>query len=81
MCPTDTTPDPRDMLRIPESQEIPEVTPDGGHPPRRTRRPDIAHRPELPEHPELMAADVEDEEADPVVDTGPGIADGPARTG
>lgn len=38
--------------------------------------PDIRHRPELPEHPERMAADIEDEEADPVIDTGPGIADG-----
>ena len=24
-----------------------------------------------------MAADIEDEDADPVIDTGPGIADGP----
>ena len=80
MCPTDTTPDPRDMLRIPESQEIPEPTPDGGHHPHQsTRRPDIARRPQLPDHPEIMAADVEDEEADPVLDSGPGIADGPER--
>ena len=38
--------------------------------------PDIAHRPGLPVHPEQMAADMEDEEEDPVVDSGPGIADG-----
>ena len=38
--------------------------------------PDIAHRPGLPEHPAMTAADIEDEEADPVVDDGPGIADG-----
>lgn len=37
----------------------------------------IAGRPALPDHPERMAADIEDEEADPVIDTGPGIADGP----
>ena len=37
--------------------------------------PDIAHRPSLPLHPEQMAADIEDEEADPVIDSGPGIAD------
>ncbi|HSH91268.1 MAG TPA: hypothetical protein VK996_14875 [Ramlibacter sp.] len=37
---------------------------------------DISRRPALPEHPERMAADIEDEEADPVIDTGPGIADG-----
>ena len=74
MCPTDTTPDPRDMLRIPESQEIPQPKPgkhEGSGAP-----PDIAHRPGLPEHPEIMAADIEDEDADPVVDQGPGIADG-----
>jgi hypothetical protein len=80
MCPTDTTPDPRDMQRMPESQEIPEPTPDAaGHAPREPGKPDIAHRPQLPDRPEIMAADIEDEEADPVVDQGPGIADGPER--
>lgn len=39
--------------------------------------PDIAHRPALPDHPHLMTADIEDEEADPVVDTGPGIDERP----
>jgi hypothetical protein len=38
---------------------------------------DISRRPSLPDHPERMAADIEDEESDPVIDTGPGIADGP----
>ena len=38
---------------------------------------DISRRPALPDHPERTAADIEDEEADPVIDTGPGIADGP----
>ena len=70
MVPTDTTPDPRDMERLPSSQEIPQAPRASGGP------PDIAHRPGLPEHPERMAADIEDEEDDPVVDTGPGIADG-----
>ena len=76
MCPTDSTPDPRDMERLPASQEIPtgpRARAGKGEP------PDIAHRPVLPDHPELMAADIEDEEADPVVDSGPGIADGVAR--
>jgi len=36
----------------------------------------MTERPALPDHPERMAADIEDEEADPVTDTGPGIADG-----
>ena len=77
MCPTDTTPDPRDMQRAPESQQIQQRGPKaerGGD-----RTPDIAHRPGLPEHPERMAADIEDEEADPVVDEGPGITDGRMR--
>jgi hypothetical protein len=38
--------------------------------------PDMRDRPALPEHPQPMAADVEDEEADPVVDAGPDIDDG-----
>ena len=38
---------------------------------------DISRRPALPDHPERTAADIEDEDADPVIDTGPGIADGP----
>ena len=40
---------------------------------------DISRRPPLPDHTERMAADIEDEEADPVIDTGPGIADGPRK--
>ncbi len=35
--------------------------------------PDIAHRPSLPTHTERMAVDIEDEDADPVIDSGPGI--------
>jgi hypothetical protein len=61
MCPTDTTPDPRDMERSPESQAIPQAPRASGQP------PDIAHRPGLPEHPERMAADFEDEDRDPAV--------------
>jgi hypothetical protein len=75
--PTDTTPDPRDMERLPESQAIPEPVPGG--PRVKSKAPDIAQRPGLPEHPQTMAADIEDEEDDPVVDTGPGIADGSRR--
>jgi hypothetical protein len=37
--------------------------------------PDIAHRPELPEHPAQMMVDSENEDA-PVIDSGPGIDDG-----
>ena len=38
--------------------------------------PDVSRRPTLPDRPQPMAADIEDEEADPVIDSGPGIADG-----
>ena len=57
--PTDTTPDPRDMERIPEEQQIPQGR-------ERAGQPDIARRPALPVHPKPMVADVEDEEDDPV---------------
>ena len=40
-------------------------------------KPDIAHRPDLPMHTERMAVDIEDEEADPVIDSGPGIDEKP----
>lgn len=69
--PTDTTPDPRDMARLPEAQQIPQAK--GGT--ARVEAADIARRPALPQKPETMAADIEDEEDDPVVDSGPGIAD------
>jgi hypothetical protein len=39
--------------------------------------PDAEHRPGLPEHPTLMAVDEEDESADPVIDSGPGIDEPP----
>lgn len=38
---------------------------------------DVSNRPALPDHPVTMAADIEDEDADPVTDSGPGIDDGP----
>jgi hypothetical protein len=64
--PTDTTPDPRDMERMPEAQQIPQARRDTAEP------PDMARRPALPERPHRMAADeVEDESADPVVESGP----------
>lgn len=40
------------------------------------RGPDGDDRPALPEAPVLTAADIEDEDVDPVIDDGPGIADG-----
>lgn len=63
--PTDTTPDPRDMERMPEAQQIPEADREVAG------KPDIRRRPPLPERPRHTAADVEDESADPVVESGP----------
>lgn len=73
--PSDTTPDPRDMERMPEDKQIPKASKHD-----LAGKPDIEHRPALPDRPKQMAADIEDEDDDPVVDSGPGIADGPERT-
>lgn len=55
----------------------PSDAPESGQPSARGGSADVSHRPELPDHPVTMSADIEDEEADPVIDTGPGIDDGP----
>lgn len=65
MPPTDTTPDPRDMERMPEDKQIPQAKREIAG------KPDIERRPPLPEKPTTMAADIEDEEADPVIESGP----------
>ncbi len=87
MAPTDTSPDAGEIMREPPPQRrfaqpkpgrksgVP--APGGARDPG--KKPDIAHRPSLPEHPRQMAVDVEDEEEDPVIDSGPGIADGVKR--
>jgi len=72
MCPIDPTPHFSQVLQPPPDHEFPKQKTDGKEPPD----PDMRARPALPEDPEQMAVDVEDEEADPVVDSGPGIADG-----
>jgi hypothetical protein len=77
MPPDDPTPLGDAMTHRFAQQKIPEPKPgvDGGA--GRAEAPaDVSRRPALPDHPERMAADIEDEEADPVVDSGPGIADG-----
>jgi hypothetical protein len=77
MCPTDTTPDPRDMLRGPETPEFLEPAPKGQRQEHGGPSTPVAvgERPPLPDHPQIMPADVEDEDADPVVETGPGVSD------
>ena len=81
MPPDDPTPLGDAMTHRFPNQKIPDPKPNpggAGHDssPAASRAGDISERPALPDHAERMAADVEDEEADPVIDTGPGIADG-----
>lgn len=85
MAPDDPTPHGREILHEPpERATFPQPKPgEQSHGERGAARadeergePDIAHRPALPRHPEQTAVDVEDKEADPVTDSGPGISDG-----
>ncbi|RYF42088.1 MAG: hypothetical protein EOO25_07840 [Comamonadaceae bacterium] len=70
MCPLDPSPHGGEILHQPPERKFP--------PPKRddvpASQPDIDQRPALPDHPEQMAVDIEDEEADPVIDSGPGIS-------
>lgn len=75
MCPTDTTPDPRDMQRAPDEPEFGQPGARADDSDAAKREPDIAQRPPLPEHPRRTAADIEDEEADPVGSSQPGLAE------
>lgn len=75
MPPRDPSPLGDEMAHTMPEQKFPEPKP-GGPAASDESAPDIAHRPPLPDHSEPMAVDVEDEEADPVTDEGPGIADG-----
>ncbi|RZJ16274.1 MAG: hypothetical protein EOO54_17285 [Haliea sp.] len=72
MCPIDPTPHGGEILHQPPRKFPPPKPGDSGP----TSEPDIAQRPALPDQVEQMAADVEDEEDDPVIDTGPGITHG-----
>ncbi|MEP6824622.1 MAG: hypothetical protein ABI919_07390 [Ramlibacter sp.] len=76
MCPIDPSPHGGEILHEQPRKFPPQMSSDGSS---ADGAPDILHRPALPDHPEQMAVDVEDEEADPVIDSGPGIADGPAN--
>lgn len=67
---------PPDRARIP----APEAGLTDDAPPVPAAAPaDIAARPALPTQPVRTAADIEDEDADPVIDSGPGIDDDPAE--
>lgn len=73
--PDDTSPHGGEAMHPPPDRaKIPQPKPGaaGEEPAREEPRPrdtDIQRRPALPEHPEQMAVDVEDEEADPVRDS------------
>ncbi len=76
-----TPPGPGIMTATPEDKKLPQPEEAGNGGPSSTPDPrdgtsDVRNWPALPSDTEVMAADVEDEDADPVVDTGPGIADG-----
>jgi hypothetical protein len=77
--PDDSTPHGGEALHpLPDRATIPTPPPgrEGDAPPRGQplARGDAAIRPELPTETQRTAADIEDEDADPVVDSGPGIA-------
>jgi len=76
--PIDPTPHFGEIMQTTDEPDFPKRKDGTPKPADNPDSADIAARPDLPGHPEQMAADIEDEEDDPVVDTGPGIADGPS---
>lgn len=72
MCPIDPSPHAGEVLHEPDKQ-FPVPTPDlkHGHPPEGQHSGQ--GRPAIPSSSERMAVDIEDEEADPVVESGPGV--------
>ncbi|MBC7435620.1 MAG: hypothetical protein H7332_06075 [Bdellovibrionales bacterium] len=74
MCPIDPSPHAGEVMHEPGKQ-FPAPSPDGLH----ERKPEgdvsVTGRPAIPAHSELMGVDVEDEDADPVVESGPGVDD------
>jgi hypothetical protein len=75
--PDDPTPLGDAMTHRFPDQKIPQPKPGRADDAHAKDSPGNVTRPPLPDHPERMAADIEDEDADPVIDSGPGIADGP----
>jgi hypothetical protein len=73
MCPVDPSPHGGEILHENPDAKFPQPL---AHEHEHVDAPDIAHRPALPDHPQQTAVDIEDEDADPVIDSGPGIADG-----
>jgi hypothetical protein len=81
--PQDPTPLGDEMVERLPDRKFPQPKPSRGRETSQesAQAQDISRRPPLPDHPERMAADIEDEEADPVIDSGPGIADGLGKSG
>ena len=75
MPPDDSTPLGDAMSHRFDDQKIPEPKPGARSREKAVDDTDISKRPALPDHPQRMAADIEDEDDDPVIDTGPGIVD------
>ena len=70
--PDDTSPHGGEAMHpLPDRARIPEPKPGAKTPPQ----DDASRRPVLPRGSEPMAADVEDEDDDPVVESGPGVAE------
>lgn len=80
MPPIDSTPGDGQVLHQRKEPQFPEPRPGQESDAPARGQPhageDREERPSLPEHPLATAADIEDEDADPVIDDGPGIADG-----
>jgi hypothetical protein len=73
MPPHDPSPLGDEMAHTMPERKFPEPKP-GGRSVADEAALDISKRPTLPDHPQPI--DIEDEEADPVTDSSPGIADG-----
>jgi hypothetical protein len=73
MCPIDPTPEGKEILHENKEKAFPPDATDHAHLKSTLDEEDISHRPPLPTGVPEMAADLEDEDEDPVIDTGPGI--------
>jgi hypothetical protein len=74
MCPIDPSPHAGEVMHEPDKQ-FPVPSPDGLDERKPQDDAAINERPAIPAYSELMAVDVEDEEDDPVVESGPGVDD------
>jgi len=73
MCPIDPTPEGQEIMHEVKEKPFPPEATVNPHLKAELDAEDISLRPDLPTGVPEMAADVEDEDEDPVVDTGPGI--------